>query len=235
MKETWRWFGPQDPITLQDVKQAGATGIVTALHHLYRGEAWPPADVLERKMEIEAAGFDWSVVESIPIHNSIKVRSAQHSHFIGAWKDSLNAVAKAGIKIVCYNFMPVVDWTRTDLLWRLPSTAYALRFDVIDFAVYDIFILQRKHAEADYIPEQFAAARFRFETMPDIRWGDLERTIIAGLPGAETSYNRETFRKNAGRLRRHHACRSPRKSARLLAGSGSRSGRSRCPTSYSSR
>jgi mannonate dehydratase len=195
MKETWRWFGPQDPITLQDVKQAGATGIVTALHHLYRGEAWPPADVLERKMEIEAAGFDWSVVESIPIHNSIKVRSAQHSHFIGAWKDSLNAVAKAGIKIVCYNFMPVVDWTRTDLLWRLPNTAYALRFDVTDFAAYDIFILQRKHAEADYIPEQFAAARFRFETMPDIRRGDLERTIIAGLPGAEASYNRETFRK----------------------------------------
>ena len=195
MKETWRWFGPQDPITLQDVKQAGATGIVTALHHLYRGEAWPFADVLERKMEIEAAGLDWSVVESIPVHNSIKLRSAQHSHFIGAWKDSLNAVAKAGIKIVCYNFMPVVDWTRTDLLWRLPNTAYALRFDVTDFAVYDIFILQRKHAEADYTPEQFAAARFRFETMPDIRRGDLERTIVTGLPGAEASYNRETFRK----------------------------------------
>jgi mannonate dehydratase len=195
MKETWRWFGPQDPITLQDVKQAGATGIVTALHHLYRGEAWPFADVLERKMEIEAAGLDWSVVESIPVHNSIKLRSAQHSHFIGAWKDSLNAVAKAGIKIVCYNFMPVVDWTRTDLLWQLPNTAYALRFDVTDFAVYDIFILQRKHAEADYTPEQFAAARFRFETMPDIRRGDLERTIVTGLPGAEASYNRETFRK----------------------------------------
>ena len=121
MKETWRWFGPQDPITLQDVKQAGAAGIVTALHHLSLGEAWPPADVLERKMEMEAAGLDWSVVESIPVHNSIKLRSAQHSHFIGAWKDSLNAVAKAGIKIVCYNFMPVVDWTRTDLLWRLPA------------------------------------------------------------------------------------------------------------------
>lgn len=195
MKETWRWFGPQDPITLQDVKQAGAAGIVTALHHLYRGEAWPPADVLERKMEIEAAGLDWSVVESIPVHNSIKLRSAQHSHFIGAWKDSLNAVAKAGIKIVCYNFMPVVDWTRTDLLWRLPNTAYALRFDVTDFAVYDIFILERKNAGADYIPEQFAAARFRFETMTDIRRGDLERTIIAGLPGAEASYNRGTFRK----------------------------------------
>jgi len=152
MKETWRWFGPDDPVTLEQVKQAGATGIVTALHHMYRGEAWPLAEVLKRKAEIEAAGLEWSVVESIPVHNSIKLRSGPYQQYIDAWKDSLAAIAKAGVKAVCYNFMPVVDWTRTDLRWQLPSTGYALRFDMIDFAVYDVFILKRRNAEQDYTP-----------------------------------------------------------------------------------
>ena len=146
MKETWRWFGPQDPISLAQVRQTGATGIVTALHEIYRGEAWPLGEVLQRKAEIEAAGLVWSVVESIPVHNSIKLRSGNFREFIGAWKDSLAAVAHAGVKVVCYNFMPVVDWTRTDLKWLLPSTGYALRFDGVDFAAYDLFILQRKNA-----------------------------------------------------------------------------------------
>lgn len=195
MKETWRWFGPQDPVSLDNVKQAGATGIVTALHHLYRGEAWPLGEVLKRKAEIDAAGLTWSVVESIPIHNSIKLRSGLYREFIGAWKDSLAAVAKAGVRVVCYNFMPVVDWTRTDLKWRLPSTGYALRFDVIDFAVYDLFILQRRNAESDYTAERVAAAGARFEAMPEARRKDLEQTIIAGLPGAEGWYDREGIRK----------------------------------------
>ncbi len=194
MIQTWRWFGPQDPVTLQDVKQAGATGIVTALHHLYRGEAWPVEDVLRRKEEIEAAGFIWSVVESIPVHDAIKLHTTKRSQYIDAWKDSLRAIAKAGVRIVCYNFMPVVDWTRTDLMWALPSTAFALRFDLIDFAVYDIFILQRQSAEADYSAEQIATAKLRFEAMPEERHRSLERTIIAGLPGAEASYNRESLR-----------------------------------------
>jgi mannonate dehydratase len=193
MKETWRWFGPNDPVPLDHIKQAGATGIVSALHHLYRGEAWPREEVFKRRDEILAAGFVWSVVESIPVHNSIKLRSGPHGH-IGAWKDTLAAVAKAGVKVVCYNFMPVVDWTRTDLKWRLPTTGYALRFDVVDFAAYDLFILQRKDAEADYSEDRKRAARTRFDSMPDSRKNDLEQTIIAGLPGAEASYNRETIR-----------------------------------------
>ncbi|HTV58251.1 MAG TPA: mannonate dehydratase [Verrucomicrobiae bacterium] len=195
MKETWRWFGPQDPVLLAQVKQAGASGIVTALHHIYRGEAWPLDEVLKRKTEIEAEGLVWSVVESIPVHNSIKLRSGDCRRFVNAWKDSLAAVAKAGVQVVCYNFMPVVDWTRTDLKWRLPSTGYALRFDALDFAAYDMFLLQRKNAQAEYHPAQIAAARTRFDSMPEARRADLEQTIIAGLPGAEASYDRETIRR----------------------------------------
>jgi len=194
MKQTWRWFGPGDPVLLDHIKQAGATGIVTALHHLYRGEAWPLDEVLKRRDEILAAGFVWSVVESIPVHNSIKLRSGPYAQFIGTWKDTLTAVAKAGVEVICYNFMPVVDWTRTDLKWRLPTTGYALRFDAVDFAAYDLFILERKDAEADYSEDRVQAARARFECMSEARGMDLEQTIIAGLPGAEASYNRETIR-----------------------------------------
>lgn len=195
MQENWRWFGPDDPVPLDHIKQAGATGIVSALHHLYRGEAWPLDEVLKRRDEILAAGFAWPVVESIPIHNSIKLRSGQYRHFIDAWKDTLAAVAKAGVKVVCYNFMPVVDWTRTDLRWRLPSTGYALRFDAVDFAAYDLYILRRKDGAADYSEERARAARGRFDSMPAERKNDLERTIIAGLPGAEASHDREAIRR----------------------------------------
>jgi mannonate dehydratase len=195
MKETWRWFGPGDPVSLDHIKQAGATGIVSALHHLYRGEAWPLDGVLKRRDEILAAGFVWSVVESIPIHNSIKLRSGPFRHFVGAWKDTVASIAKAGVEVICYNFMPVVDWTRTDLKWRLPTTGYALRFDAVDFAAYDLFILERAGAQADYSEDRASAARVRFDLMSEARRNDLEETIIAGLPGAEASYNRETIRK----------------------------------------
>ncbi len=194
MKETWRWFGPQDPVTLNHVKQAGATGIVSALHHLYHGEAWPLEEILKRKAEIEAAGFTWSVVESIPIHNSIKLRTGRYREYIDAWKDSLVTVAKAGIKVICYNFMPVLDWVRTDLKYQLATTGYALRFDVVDFAAYDLFILQRKNAEKEYSAERISAAQMRFKAMSQERQQDLEKTLIAGLPGAEGGYDRETFR-----------------------------------------
>jgi mannonate dehydratase len=194
MKETWRWFGPEDPVPLEHIKQAGATGIVSALHHLYKGERWPLHEVLKRRAEIEAAGSVWSVVESIPVHNSIKLRSGNHRNFVGAWKDSLVAIAKAGVPVVCYNFMPVLDWTRTDLKWRMPSGGYALRFDATDFMVYDLFILEREGAESDYEPDQVASARLRFGSMSKARRDDLEQTIIAGLPGAEGSYTRQTIR-----------------------------------------
>lgn len=193
MKETWRWFGPKDPISLDYVKQAGATGVVSALHHLYRGEKWPLEEVLKRKDEIQKAGLAWSVVESIPIHNSIKLRSSARGELVAAWKDSLAAVARAGVKVICYNFMPIVDWTRTDLKWQLPSTGHALRFDPVDFAVYDLFCLQRKGAESNYLEEQVRAARARFDRMPEERKQELEQTIIAGLPGGEGSYTRESL------------------------------------------
>lgn len=194
MKETWRWFGPQDPVSLNHVKQAGATGIVTALHHLYRGEVWPLEEILKRKAEIEVAGLVWSVVESIPVHNSIKLRTGPFRQYIDAWKDSVVAIAKAGIKIVCYNFMPVVDWVRTDLKYQLSTTGYALRFDVVDFAVYDLFILRRKDAEKDYSTERTVAAQVRFKSMSESRQRELEQTLIAGLPGCEGSYDRESIR-----------------------------------------
>ena len=194
MKETWRWFGAQDPISLDYVKQAGATGIVSALHHLYRGETWPLEEVLKRKAQIEAAGLVWSVVESIPVHNAIKLQTGPVRQFTDAWKDSLAAVARAGVQIVCYNFMPVVDWTRTDLRWQLPGMGYALRFDVNDFAAYDLFILRRAGSEQDYPAESIAAARSRYEAMSERRRDELEKTIIAGLPGAEASYSRSDFK-----------------------------------------
>jgi len=165
------------------------------LHHLYRGEAWPLDEVRKRKAEIEAAGLTWSVVESIPIHNSIKLHSGPFRQFTDAWKDSLSAIAKVGVRIVCYNFMPVVDWTRTDLRWRLPSTGYALRFDVTDFAAYDLFLLQRSGAERDYSEERIAAARAGYDAMSESRRNELEQTIIAGLPGAEGSYDRGNLRE----------------------------------------
>lgn len=193
--QTWRWFGPGDPVPLDHIKQAGATGIVTALHHLYRGEKWPLDEVFKRRDEILASGLVWPVVESIPIHNSIKLQSGPYESFMNAWKDTLSAVAKAGVEVICYNFMPVVDWTRTDLQWRLPTTGYALRFDAVDFAAYDLCILERKGAEADYSEERIRAAHDRFASLSETRRNDLEQTIIAGLPGAEASYNRETIRR----------------------------------------
>src|SRR5579863_5544455 len=193
MQETWRWFGPDDAVPLDHIKQAGATGIVSALHHLYRGEAWPLDEVLKRRDEIAAAGFVWSVVESIPVHNSIKLRSGPYRQYIGAWKDTLAAIAKAGVKVVCYNFMPVMDWTRTDLQWRLPSTGYALRFDAVDFAAYDLFILQRKGADAEYSAERIRAAHARLHAMPETERNRLEHTIVAVLP-VEATYDRKTVR-----------------------------------------
>ena len=195
MKETWRWFGPEDPVPLNYASHAGATGIVTALHHLYRGEAWPLDEVLRRKDEITAAGMDWSVVESIPMHNSIKLRTGPFRQYIGWWIDSMAAIARAGVKVICYNFMPVVDWVRTDIAWRLPSTGYAVRFDALDFAAYDLFILQRSGAEAEYSSDKLAAARTRFEQMPSETRERLERTLIAGLSASESSYDRESMRK----------------------------------------
>jgi mannonate dehydratase len=189
MEQTWRWFGPDDPVTLDQVKQAGATGIVTALHHRQDGTVWPDGEVLQRRREIEAAGLAWSVVESIPVPDAIKLGGPDAAAATAVFADSLRAVGRADIRTVCYNFMPVVDWTRTDLMWRLPSTGYALRFDMVDYAAYDAFILRRSNADADHAPEVLARARQRVAAMGEGEQAALERTIIAGLPGVAGEVN----------------------------------------------
>ncbi|MDH6265901.1 mannonate dehydratase [Rhizobium sp. SG_E_25_P2] len=194
MQECFRWYGPNDPVTLDHIKQAGATGVVSALHHIYDGSAWPEDEILSYKRRIEAEGLEWSVVESIPVHNSIKIGGPERSAYIGRYKDTIRALAKSGIRTICYNFMPVVDWTRTDLMYRMPSSGYALRFDAIDFAAYDLFILARQAAEADYSPARISEAQARFETMDEATQARIEKNLIAGLPATERVYDRPAFR-----------------------------------------
>ncbi len=194
MQQTWRWFGPDDPVTLENIVQAGASGVVTSLHHIPTGEAWPEADIARRKAEIEAHGLTWAVVESIPLHNDLKTGTGDYDRLIENYKTSVRNVGQAGIEVVCYNFMPVVDWTRTNLNYRLKNASQALRFEMSDFAAYDVYILQRADAEADYAPEVLARARERLDAMSDEEKALLEKNIIAGLPGGEGSYTREGIR-----------------------------------------
>lgn len=192
MEKTWRWFGPKDPISLKHVREAGATGIVSALHDIPGGTAWDDAAIAERKGMIESAGLRWSVVESIPVTNAIKARTHQWKHDVEAWKATLRALGKAGIDTVCYNYMPIVDWTRTDLAWPLAS-GLALRFDIVDFAAYDVFALKRQDAADDYEASVLSAAEDRFNDMPESRRSELEKIILAGLPGSDFAYDRTHF------------------------------------------
>jgi len=192
MEQAWRWFGPKDPIALAHVREAGATGIVSALHQIPGGTAWDDAAIAERKALIEAEGLAWSVVESIPVTNAIKAQTAEWRHDVDAWKATLRALGRAGIETVCYNFMPIVDWTRTDLAYPLRS-GLALRFDLVDFAAYDLFVLKRNQASDDYDRETAAAAEARFKTMPEARQIELEQIILAGLPGSDFAYDRAKF------------------------------------------
>jgi len=201
VEETWRWFGPKDKVPLQHVKQAGATGIVTALHHVPNGAAWSEDEIARRKAEIEAQGLRWSVVESIPISEEIKTRSGDWKKHLAAYGDSIRNLAKQGVSTVCYNFMPVIDWTRTDLFYKLPDGSLSLRFDATEFAAFDLFILQRRGAESEYTPERIEAARRCYEAMDDVRREKLTRTIIAGLPGAEESYTIEMLRASLDKYR----------------------------------
>jgi mannonate dehydratase len=201
MQATWRWFGPRDPIPLNHIRQAGATGIVTALHHVAPGQAWPESEIAKRSQAIREAGLEWSVVESIPIPESIKLRTGRFQADIQAWKTTLERCAQAGIRTVCYNFMPVVDWTRTDLRWQRPSTGYALRFDIHDFAAYDIFILQREGARDSFGAAIAAEAERRFARMSEDDALRLEKTIAAGLPGADFSYDRAALKSSIAQYR----------------------------------
>lgn len=195
MKQTWRWFGPDDTVTLDHVKQAGATGIVTALHHLNDGRAWPLDEILKRKTLIEDNGLEWSVVESIIVHENVKTRTGNYRDLIENYKASIRAVAKAGITTVCYNFMAITDWTRTDLEHPMPHGGTALRFDVVEFCAYDLFMLQRPGAEEDHPPERIARAEVRLKAMGDADKARLERNLIEWVPAREFVYDRHSLNR----------------------------------------
>jgi mannonate dehydratase len=195
MKETWRWFGPNDPVTLPHVRQAGATGVVTALHHLNDGRAWPLDEVMKRKAEVEAAGLTWDVTESIIVHEDVKTRSGAYLQRIEDYKTSIRNVAKAGVKTVCYNFMAITDWTRTDLAYVMPHGGTALRFDVIEFCAYDVFILKRPGAENDHPKERVEQAAALLKTMSESDLARIERNLIEWVPAREFVYDRDSFRR----------------------------------------
>jgi len=195
LKQTWRWFGPDDSVLLSHVRQAGATGVVTALHHLNDGRAWPADEIAKRKAEIEAAGLTWSVVESVIVHEDVKTRSGRHRELIDNYKASIRVLSKAGIKTICTNFMAITDWTRTDLDYPMWHGGTALRFDIVDFCAYDVLVLKRAGAEADHPTERIEAAKTRLAVMSESDLARLETNLIGWVPAREFIFDRESFRR----------------------------------------
>lgn len=212
LEQTWRWFGPQDPIPLQHIRQAGATGVVTALHHIPNGDVWPVEDIQRCKNQVEQAGLRWPVAESLPVHEDIKQGRGEARRYLGHYAQSLRNLSACGIKIVCYNFMPLLDWTRTQLDWPLPDGAESTRFDAVDAALFDLHILKRKNADLSHPPEIRAQAARRFGQMSDGQKDALTKTILLGLPGTVDDMTLDEFRAklapyatiDPARLRENH-------------------------------